>query len=1223
MRAKISPRLLFWAALALLPSPGLFAAADGPQFSQSALLLPVEEGVRQVRLSVRDAVSGEWSVLGAAHLDGEAGYLKMRIPEGSNPADLQVELSRQDPFPVELYQGKTEFVEKTDQPPSSSYFRGDVLFSPTADGAGAEEGTAQPAEVVESDIWRWQGKTLYFFNQMRGLQVFDLTDPTQPEKTGQLRMPASGEQLYVLNDGTAVLLVSRWYGEGSEVVIVRQEGETLEPVARLPIAGPIVESRMIGTDLYVVSQRVDEDETTTPEGNVIYRWRTGLEIASMDLSDASAPRLHDSLYLTGDDYNYYNGAVQATSEALFVATTHHDSTGLHSRVHYINLTDRQAPLAVQNVIRTSGYLKDKFKLHFSGGILTCVSEAETWTRRHTAVETFDLGGQQSGSGSPPPRLDSLQLATGETLFATRFDGDRVYIVTFLLIDPLFVVDLSNPASLRLLGELEIPGWSTYLEPLGDSLLSVGVEDSRVAVSLFDVADPAHMELSERVYLGAGYSWSEANYDEKAVGFVRDAGLLLVPFQSYEDGAYESKVQILELTDGGLVQRGVLDHAFQARRATLVDDVLVSVSGTELLSFDGSDLDNPALLNRLTIAWPVDRVFVHSPYLIQVENGNPWEGGGAALRISHKDQPDRALAEIALGDLPVSGAALRGDRLVLGHYEQIETPSGDQPESSSLTGRLHTRVLDVSNPLAPLELGRVTSETEEFLWNLQLEPAWLPEGELLWITKASSWFFGWRGGIEPGLLFAGDAAFWPWSYSQTTELHAIDVASEQPRVLSVSVLQAPSNGDVFAELGEVVVHEHAVYQSRRFTRHIEEEGGVYVSEVLLDLVDYSNPELPVFSRGISLPGQLEHVHTTEAGGLLLFTTAARSPEKEPGQNEIWWYPSDLEVHTSVFDGTQAFLVDDLRVPEGIYRPRTFHAHRLALISAESNGKSPRLRFWEWQDKGALMELDSLNLDIEPFRLETADAYLFASSYQGPVDAFDLLAPQPAATHLRTQTAVLPSYFAHGAKAALDETTAWFPTGQFGVEPVALPLPDSEASPQILALREKSLEWSTLPVHAGLIVPAAAEDFVGALPPGVLWRFQPGREVLTFDQWMTFQFGHDSGPMDDSDGDGLANLVEFGFGTDPRSTLSKAHPSIRIREDAESGTQHCEVTFVRNPFATGIYYQVETSGDLQNWTPVPDGRIPAAEGNADPVFRFDLGNLRAGNPQFLRISVGLGP
>src|SRR5690606_5739191 len=119
--------------------------------------------------------------------------------------------------------------------------------------------------------------------------------------------------------------------------------------------------------------------------------------------------------------------------------------------------------------------------------------------------------------SPPPRTTSVSRVVtlgvdgdrlevlgstedfGETerIFATRFIGDRGYVVTFRQTDPLFVIDLSDPADPHVTGELHIPGFSNYLFPLDDDhLFAIGrdaTEDGRVqglALQIFDVSDPA-------------------------------------------------------------------------------------------------------------------------------------------------------------------------------------------------------------------------------------------------------------------------------------------------------------------------------------------------------------------------------------------------------------------------------------------------------------------------------------------------------------------------------------------------------------------------------------------------------------------------------------------------------------------------------------------------------------------------------------------------------------
>jgi hypothetical protein len=118
----------------------------------------------------------------------------------------------------------------------------------------------------------------------------------------------------------------------------------------------------------------------------------------------------------------------------------------------------------------------------------------------------------------------------EDLYGTRFVGDRLYVVTFLNIDPLYVIDLADPAAPRILGELELPGFSEYLHPLADGLLlGVGMDaspatgwgDARFAffqglqIALFDVSDPTAPQLVDRQLLGERGSGSAALADHHA------------------------------------------------------------------------------------------------------------------------------------------------------------------------------------------------------------------------------------------------------------------------------------------------------------------------------------------------------------------------------------------------------------------------------------------------------------------------------------------------------------------------------------------------------------------------------------------------------------------------------------------------------------------------------------------------------------------------------------
>ena len=133
---------------------------------------------------------------------------------------------------------------------------------------------------------------------------------------------------------------------------------------------------------------------------------------------------------------------------------------------------------------------------------------------------------------------------GEDLYAARFLGDRAYLVTFEVIDPLYVIDLSDPEDPRVAGELEVPGFSTYLQPLGESVvLGIGSDvpaqgpalTGGVKLSLFDVADiTAPAELASAV-IGQRGSHSAAQHNHHALSLLRveDNYRVALPIQRHD------------------------------------------------------------------------------------------------------------------------------------------------------------------------------------------------------------------------------------------------------------------------------------------------------------------------------------------------------------------------------------------------------------------------------------------------------------------------------------------------------------------------------------------------------------------------------------------------------------------------------------------------------------------------------------------------------------------
>lgn len=124
---------------------------------------------------------------------------------------------------------------------------------------------------------------------------------------------------------------------------------------------------------------------------------------------------------------------------------------------------------------------------------------------------------------------------GEQLYAVRFLADRAYAVTFRQTDPLYVLDLANPSDPRIAGELELPGFSNQLVPVGPGmLLGVGKDadaatgrQTGVKVALFDVRDPARPALAGSFSMGVGGSSSAADFSRHGIGVFERNGVARV------------------------------------------------------------------------------------------------------------------------------------------------------------------------------------------------------------------------------------------------------------------------------------------------------------------------------------------------------------------------------------------------------------------------------------------------------------------------------------------------------------------------------------------------------------------------------------------------------------------------------------------------------------------------------------------------------------------------
>ncbi len=285
------------------------------------------------------------------------------------------------------------------------------------------------------------------------------------------------------------------------------------------------------------------------------------------------------------------GEIYASASSLYIASPHwwwwpvpgqQDFT----YVHKFDLADKNRAAYVGSG-GVEGHIIDQFAMDEDKGyfrIATTLNRrvpdlanpANRWGTLETSNRISVMG---ENSGHLVTVGQSEELAKGERIFSARFIGDRGFLVTYRQVDPLFTFDLSQPSAPRRVGELKVPGFSTYIHPLdANHLLTLGVyqpdpsggtanwNERRLQLSMFDVTDLKSPRQTFTQLVGTAYGWSEATYDHHAFNYFPERKLLAIPFSDYDGAAadpwnsFVSEVRVFGIdTSTGITPRGAVSQ----------------------------------------------------------------------------------------------------------------------------------------------------------------------------------------------------------------------------------------------------------------------------------------------------------------------------------------------------------------------------------------------------------------------------------------------------------------------------------------------------------------------------------------------------------------------------------------------------------------------------------------------------------------------------------------
>ncbi len=432
------------------------------------------------------------------------------------------------------------------------------------DGAADYSDTnVQEKGVDEADIVKTDGEYLYILRQDGSLAIVsaDLKKPTLLSVTALgtsndisiHEMYLDGDTLSVITSRYATSLEAEgdiyYTNYGRETMIHTYDiSDRKHPalVGTVTQDGSYEDSRKNGSCIYLFTcYRPTIGETYT-ESAIVPR----INKTQLPANDFYVPKtLHDSSYLvissmdtkepdtTLDSKILVSGATEyyVSPENIYIANEHYNGSYSTSTTELVRFHYEDGTITGTATGVIKGTLNDSFSMNEYNGMLRVVSTYEgdslsgvrefvgdllntyyedNWIE-HNALYVLDENLQTVGYIG--------DLAEGETIRSARFFGDTGYFVTFRQTDPLFSVDLSDPANPKILGELKIDGFSSYLHFYGENLLlGIGYDaDAETGItnglklSMFDISDPTDVKEVNR-YTIPGVTWCPAIEDYKAI-----------------------------------------------------------------------------------------------------------------------------------------------------------------------------------------------------------------------------------------------------------------------------------------------------------------------------------------------------------------------------------------------------------------------------------------------------------------------------------------------------------------------------------------------------------------------------------------------------------------------------------------------------------------------------------------------------------------------------------
>lgn len=344
------------------------------------------------------------------------------------------------------------------------------------------------------------------------IQVYSIVDRRNPEFEG--RLIQDGYYNTSRKIGDVVYLFTQYHMTSDVVGYVEKEYTSVIPK--------------------VNGEKVAAGEIYLPESS----GESGILVSSLDVNKPDKV-LDSKLVISGYAQTYIS------KDALYLYEEDYDGAMITNIAKFALDEGRISGVAATAV---RGYVRDTFAINASDGYLrvltTDYSTEDEVNALYILDENMKLTGQLTG------------IAPGEEIYAARFMGNTGYFVTYRNTDPLFTVDLSDPAKPEIIGELKVTGFSEYLHFWDDThLLGIGYESDEktgnienIKLSMFNIENPGEVTEEAKLVL-KDVDYSEALYDYKSVIISKDKNLIGLVCEDYSSSRTKQIYQIYSYENG--------------------------------------------------------------------------------------------------------------------------------------------------------------------------------------------------------------------------------------------------------------------------------------------------------------------------------------------------------------------------------------------------------------------------------------------------------------------------------------------------------------------------------------------------------------------------------------------------------------------------------------------------------------------------------------------------